>query len=38
MDNPYLYGYCTCVFGLLEGEITVEDTRRLPWLSLWESC
>ena len=27
--DPYGYGYCTCVFGLISGEITVEDARKL---------
>ena len=27
--DPYSYGYCTCVFGLLSGEVSVEDARRL---------
>lgn len=27
--NPYLYGYCTCVFGLISGEITIEDAKQL---------
>lgn len=27
--NPYRYGYCTCVFGLLNGETSIEDTKRL---------
>lgn len=27
--NPYLYGYCTCVFGLLDGEISVAQARQL---------
>ena len=28
-SDPYRYGYCTCVFGLISGEITVEDARKL---------
>ena len=28
-ENPYLYGYCTCVFGLLDGEISVAQARQL---------
>ncbi len=27
--SPYLYGYCTCVFGLLDGEISVETAKKL---------
>lgn len=27
--NPYLYGYCTCVFGLVSGEITIADAKAL---------
>ena len=27
--DPYRYGYCTCVFGLISGEISVEDARQL---------
>lgn len=27
--DPYAYGYCTCVFGLLGGEISVEDAKQL---------
>ena len=27
--DPYGYGYCTCVFGLISGEITVEDAWKL---------
>lgn len=27
--NPYEYGYCTCVFGVQEGEITLEDVEKL---------
>jgi len=27
--NPYTYGYCTCVFGILEGEVSVEDVKQL---------
>ena len=27
--DPYAYGYCTCVFGLLSGEISVEDAKQL---------
>ena len=28
-EDPYRYGYCTCVFGLISGEITVDDARKL---------
>lgn len=28
-DNPYYYGYCTCVFGFLEGEIKIEELKKL---------
>ena len=28
-EDPYRYGYCTCVFGLISGEITVETARQL---------
>lgn len=27
--DPYDYAYCACVFGLQEGEISLEDVRRL---------
>ena len=27
--DPYLYGYCTCVFGLLDGEVSIEEARQL---------
>ena len=27
--DPYSYAYCTCVFGVQEGEITVEDVQNL---------
>lgn len=27
--DPYGYGYCTCVFGLLDGEISVRDAKEL---------
>lgn len=27
--NPYYYGYCTCVFGFLEGEIKIEELKKL---------
>lgn len=27
-EDPYRYAYCACVFGLLEGEISVEDAIR----------
>ncbi len=27
--NPYTYGYCTCVFGIVEGEVSVEDVKQL---------
>jgi len=27
--DPYLYGYCTCVFGLLDGEVSIEEARHL---------
>lgn len=27
--NPYSYAYCTCVFGVQEGTVTVEDVRNL---------
>jgi len=27
--NPYIYGYCTCVFGVLEGEISIDDAKQL---------
>ena len=28
-SDPYVYGYCTCIFGFLEGEITRSDTEKL---------
>ena len=27
--DPYRYGYCTCVFGLVSGEITIADAKAL---------
>lgn len=27
--NPYIYGYCTCVFGILEGEISIDEVKQL---------
>jgi len=27
--DPYIYGYCTCVFGILEGKVSAEEIRRL---------
>ena len=27
--NPYVYGYCACVFGYLEGEVTDADLKKL---------
>lgn len=28
-QNPYYYGYCTCVFGVVEGEISTQNARQL---------
>jgi len=28
-ENPYLYTYCTCVFGLVEGEVSVDEVKEL---------
>lgn len=40
--DPYAYGYCTCVFGLLSGEISVADAKQLRaetgirlWAGTW---
>lgn len=27
--DPYSYAYCTCVFGILEGEVTAEEIKKL---------
>lgn len=27
--NPYTYGYCTCVFGILEGKVTMDEVKQL---------
>lgn len=27
--DPYVYGYCTCVFGILNGEISIDDAKKL---------
>lgn len=27
--DPYLYGYCACVFGLLDGEVSIEEAQQL---------
>jgi len=27
--DPYIYGYCTCVFGILDGEISIDDAKKL---------
>ena len=27
--DPYRYGYCTCVFGLVDGEITIDEAKQL---------
>lgn len=39
--DPYSYGYCTCVFGLESGEITVEDVKKLhreTGVRIWAGC
>lgn len=28
-EDPYAYAYCTCFFGVLEGEVSVEDVKTL---------
>lgn len=28
-ENPYTYGYCTCVFGVLEGKVSADEVKRL---------
>lgn len=28
-ENPYGYGYCTCVFGILDGEVSIDEVRKL---------
>ena len=28
-EDPYSYAYCTCVFGVLEGEISIEQAKEL---------
>lgn len=27
--DPYIYGYCTCVFGIMNGEISIDDAKNL---------
>lgn len=27
--DPYTYGYCTCVFGIIDGEISIDDAKKL---------
>lgn len=27
--DPYIYGYCTCVFGIIDGEIPIEEAKQL---------
>lgn len=27
--DPYVYGYCTCIFGYIEGEVTDADLKKL---------
>ena len=27
--NPYAYGYCTCIFGIMEGDVSLEEVRQL---------
>jgi len=27
--DPYIYGYCTCVFGIMNGEVSIDDAKNL---------
>lgn len=29
LQDPYSYGYCTCVFGILDGEVSVNEAKLL---------